>query len=267
MPDIVAAADETAATNLVHDAEATLGTVTKSGSGSLGPFNANWSASASVSGGMVDLIPPDIIRIADCDLNYALSFSFSFDLSSILPDFCLPQVCIPIPFDGSICTPKICVDWPTVTIPVSHSGVVKFTSDFSLVITATPTHWLIDIVIVGVPFLQIGPAAAAIIVALGIAAAAAIAWVPFIGPVLAIAVLGITSAIAIAGVTGFLGPILSLFVAGLQFNIYKQPKHFQVIPAGGPVDPAVFINLDSIKALVDGSAGEDELVIQADISP
>jgi hypothetical protein len=32
------------------------------------------------------------------------------------------------------------------------------------------------------------------------------------------------------------------------------------------VDPAVFINLDTIGALVDGSGGEDELVLSVDIS-
>src|SRR5512136_2903973 len=99
MPDIIAAADETAASNLIHAAETTLGTLTKSGSGSLGPFTASWFANASFSGGMVDLIAPNVIRITNCQLNYSLGLNFSFDLSSILPDFCLPQICIPIPFD------------------------------------------------------------------------------------------------------------------------------------------------------------------------
>ena len=37
MPDIIVAADETAASNLVHAAETTLGTVTQSGWGALDP--------------------------------------------------------------------------------------------------------------------------------------------------------------------------------------------------------------------------------------
>lgn len=92
MPDILVAADEPAATELLHDAEATLGTLTRSGSGSLGPFTANWSASAFLAGGTVDLIVPNVIRVANCELHYSLHFSFSFDLSNILPDFCLPQI-------------------------------------------------------------------------------------------------------------------------------------------------------------------------------
>lgn len=266
MPDIVAAADEAAANSLIQTATSSLGTLNRSGSGTLGPFNASWNASAHFQNGTVDLIVPDIVRVADLELHYTVGFTFSFDLSSIIPDFCLPRVCVWTPW-GDVCTPRICVDWPTVTIPVSHTDWVKFTGDFRLVVSPTATHWLIDVVIVGVPLLQIGPASAVILAAIGLAAALILAPIPFIGPILAIAVAGITAAIAVAGVTGLLGPILSLFVAGLRFNIYEQPKQLQVLPAGGPSDPAVFINLDSVGALVDGSAGEDELVISVDVSP
>jgi hypothetical protein len=265
MPDIIAAADETAATNLIHAAETTLGTLSKSGSGSLGPFNTSWNASASFSGGMIDLIAPNVVRITNGQFNYALGFSFSFDLSNILPDFCLPQVCIPIPFDGKLCTPKICINWPTITIPISHSGAINFTADFSLNAHLSGSDWLIDIVVVGIPFLQIGPAAAAILAAIGAAASLILLAVPFIGPFLAAAVAGITAFIGIAGVTGLLGPILTPFVSGLTFNVYKQPKLFQVLPPALP-DPAVNVNLDAITAVVT-SSNEDELVISVDISP
>jgi len=265
MPDIIAAADETAATSLVHTAEAALGTQSNSGSGNLGPFNASWGASANFSNGTIDLIAPNVIRIANCQLNYSLNFSLSFDLSSILPDFCLPQVCIPIPFNGRLCTPKICVNWPTVTIPVSHSGTLTFTADFSLNIHLTGGNWMVDLVIVGVPFLQFGPAAAAILAAIGTAAALVLAAIPFIGPFLAGAVLAITAAIGIAGLTGLLGTILTPFVSGLTFNIYNQPQIFQVLPPSGP-DAAVNVTLDSITAAV-VSSDEDELVLTVEISP
>ena len=264
MPDITVAGDEAAATQLVHDAEATLGVISRSGSGSLGPFTASWSASASFSSGAVDLNPPNVIRIANCQMNYSLGFSFSFDLSSILPDFCLPQICIPTPW-GDICTPKICVDWPTITIPVSYSDSLTFTADFTLNPHLSGSDWLIDIVIVGIPFLQISPTAAAILAAIGLVAAAILAPIPFIGPFLAGAVLAITAAIGIAGITGLLGPILALFVSGLTFTVYKQPKLFPMLPAAGPVDPAVNINLDAITASV-VRTDEDELVVGVDIS-
>ncbi len=116
MSDIIAAADQSAATTLLHDAETTLGTLSKSGAGGLSPFVAGYSATVSFSGGNVDLIPPNVIQLSNCHVNYSLSLSFGLDLNDILPSFCLPQVCI-----FGWCTPKICVSWPTVTIPVSFS--------------------------------------------------------------------------------------------------------------------------------------------------
>lgn len=267
MPEIIAALDENGANALIPAVIASLPPLSNSGSGNLGPFTATWGASASFSNGSIDLIAPNVIRIANSQLNYSLNFSFSFDLSSILPDFCLPQVCVRIPFIGRVCVPpvKICVNWPTITIPVSHSGTINFTADFSLNVTLSGGNWLVDIVIVGVPFLQFGPAAAAILAAIGVAASLVLLPIPFIGPFLAGAVLLITAAIGIAGLTGFLGPILTPFVSGLTFNIYSQPQIFQVLPASPP-DGAVNIKLDLITAAV-VSSDEDELVISADISP
>ena len=115
MADITAAIDETAANQLLDTAIALIPPQSTSGSASLGPFVAAYSASATFTGGNVDLIAPGTIRIADLQVNWNLNFSFGFDLSTILPDFCLPQVCIPIPCVGTVCTPKICIDWPTWT--------------------------------------------------------------------------------------------------------------------------------------------------------
>ena len=265
MPDILVAADEAAATELLHDAETTLGTLSRSGSRSLGPFNVSWSASAFLAGGAVDLIVPNVIRISNCELHYNLHFAFSFDLSNIIPDFCLPQICVHIPFIGNVCTPRICVNWPTITIPVNFSDVVRFTADFTLNAHLSGSNWLIDAVIVGIPNLQISVAAAAILAALGVAAGAILLGIPFIGPFLAGAVVAITTAIGIAGITGLLGPILSLFVSGLSFNIYRQPRVFNVLPASLPLDPAVNINLNSIAASV-SHTNEDELLIAVEIS-
>ncbi len=265
MPDILVAADETAATELLHDAMATLGTRTRSGSGSLGPFNANWSASAFLAGGTVDLIVPNVIRFANIELHYNLQFNFSFDLSNIIPDFCLPRVCVRIPFIGRVCTPTICINWPTITIPVNFSDVVRFTADFTLSARLSGPTWLVEATIVGIPNLQISVAAAAILAALGVAAAAVLAAIPFIGLFLAGAVLAITTAIGVAGVTGLLGPILSFFVAGLTFVIARPPRVFNVLPASSALDPAVNIILDRLAASV-SRTDEDELLIEADIS-
>jgi hypothetical protein len=264
--EIIAALDETGATTLMQQAQSALGTLADSGSGSLGPFTASWGASASFSGGNVDLIPPDIIRIATMQMNYQLSFSFQVNLNDFLPTFCLPRVCIRIPFNGRICTPRICISWPTVSIPLTYSDALTFSGDFKLSVYQSGPDWKVDVVIVGVPFLQISPAAAAILAALSLAVAAVLAPIPFIGPFLAVAALVIINTIGIAGVLGLLGAILTPFVSGLRFNVYTQAKLFNVLPAGGPVDPAANITLDLVEAEVVGS-DEDELVFSANISP
>jgi hypothetical protein len=264
--EIIAALDETGATKLVHTAQAALGTLPASGSGTLGPFGASWSASASFSGGSVDLIPPDIIRISNMQLNYSLGLSVQVNLNAILPTFCLPRVCIPIPFDGKLCTPKICITWPTVSIPVSHSDALTFSADFRLDIYESPPDWKVDVVIVGVPFLQTSPAAAALLAALSVAVAAVLAPIPFIGPFLAVAAIIIINTIGVAGMLGLLGALLTPFVSGLRFTVYKQPKLFNVLPAGGALNPPANITLDLVEAEVIGT-DEDELVLSANISP
>ena len=202
MPDITLAVDQSAATTLLHDAEAALGTQSTSGGGPLGPFSASWNASASFSDGVIDLLPPNIIQITNCNFNYSVGFSISVDLNSILPSFCLPQVCIPIPFDGQICTPQICISWPTITIPVSYSDTIQFSADFSLVAHLAGSTWLVDVVIDGIPSLDLSPAAVAILAAIELAVTPILLAIPFIGPFLALAVDAILTAIGIAGLLG-----------------------------------------------------------------
>lgn len=264
MHDIIAAADEAAANSMVQTAIAAFPIPPVTGSGPLGPFNASWNVGASLSVGSIDLIPPNVIRVANGTLNYSLGLTISFDLSTILPDFCTPRVCVNIPFIGRVCTPRICVNWPTINIPLSHSGPVNFTADFALNPHLSPPNWVVDLVVVGVPFLQLGPAATAILAGIGVAAALALSVIPFIGPFLAGAVLVITAAIGVAAITGLLGAILTPFVSGMTFTLYKQPQIFQVLPAAGP-DGAVSVKLDLVTAEVVGT-DEDELVISADIS-
>lgn len=265
MSDFLAAADENAATKMVHIGQTLLGTVGDSGNDNLGPFNANWGVSVSFSGGSVDLREPDIIGITNCSLNYNLNFNFAFDISDIIPDFCLPRICIRIPFIGRICTPRICINWPTINIPVNYSDTLLFSSDFRLVTSLNSAQWEIDIEIVGVPLLQLSPAATAILAAIGLTAAAILAGIPFIGPFLAVAVLAITAAISIAGITGLLGPMLTPFVAGLRFNLHTLSQQFEVLVATSAIDPQVAVRVDALSASVQ-SSDEDELIIEAEIS-
>jgi len=266
MPEIIAALDEKGANKLLDKAIADMDPLGDSGSGNLGPFVAGYSITATLTNGDVDLIPPDTIRIVDLRLDWSLDLSFGLDLGSILPEFCLPQVCVDIPCVGTVCTPEICVDWPTITIPVSFSDYLKATVDLQLAISLVGGQWKVEAVVLAVPNLQFGPTSAALLAAIGAAATPILLAVPFIGPFLAMAVDIILAIIAIAGVTGFLGPIITPFISGLRIGLYEQSQVFEVLPATSPVDPKVDIVIDVVKAEVQHNGLEDELVLTADIS-
>lgn len=260
MSDIIAAADQSAATTLLHDAEITLGTLSKSGGGSFGPFVSNYSANVSFSGGAVDLIPPNVIQLSNCNVNYSLNLSFGLDLNDFLPNFCLPQVCI-----FGWCTPKICVSWPTVTIPISFGDSLTITGDFTVAAMLSGPNWLVNVTIQGVPLLQFGAGTAALLLAIGAAVTAAVGWVPFIGPFLALLADAVIAAIGIAGVTGLLGDIITPFISGLTFTVYSQPKLFPVLPASGPNDPEVDVTITALGAAVQAT-DKNELVLTASIA-
>ncbi|MEC8629912.1 MAG: hypothetical protein VXY73_07465 [Pseudomonadota bacterium] len=267
MSELEIAVDEAQAALLVARGQSMLGNQSRSGTSSLGPFDANWSASASITGGSVDLRAPDIIRLANVNFNFSLGLGLSFDLSDILPDFCIPQVCIPIPFLPDLCTPEVCINWPTITLPtINHSGMVTFTSDFRLNATADGSDWVADIEIVDIPNLQLDAISTAIVAAIMGAVALALSTIPFIGPFLALATAAIGAIFAVSAITGWLGPILSLFLSGLTFELYRAPQVQTVIPAGGAFDPAVQIRITSLGASV-VSSDEDELLLAADIAP
>jgi hypothetical protein len=265
MSDITLAADQTAVTRLLHDAETLLGVQSASNSGSFGPFVASYSVSASLSGGTVTLTPPKTISLANISLNYSLNLSFGIDLNSFLPNFCIPQVCVDIPCVGKVCTPQICISWPTITIPFNYSDSLTFSADFEVLPHLTSGNWIIDVKLLSVPALNLSVAAAAILTALGVAIGAAVASVPFIGPLLAVLVAGVLAAIGIAGITGLLGPLLSAILSGLTLTIYKEPAIQQVLSSAGPHDPAVSIDITALDCVVQ-QTDKAELVVTASIA-
>jgi hypothetical protein len=267
MPEITAALDEIGANKLLDVAIGTIGPLSKSDTGNLGPFSASYNVQATFTNGDVDLIPPDTVRIVDLRLDWTLDLTFSIDLGEILPEFCLPQVCVDIPCVGRVCTPRICIDWPTIPVSVTFSDFLQVTVDLNLDINLTGGNWVVQANVQGVPSLQFGATSALLLAAIGAAVTPILLAIPFIGPFLAIAVDIILATIAVAGVTGFLGPIITPFVSGLKIPIYEQPQLFEVLPATSAIDPKVDVTIDLVAASVVHNAPEDELVLTADISP
>jgi len=259
--DIIAAIDQTAANTVLHAAESALGTLSKTGTGSLGPFIAGWKASASFTGGSVALEAPDTVSIDHLRVNYSLNLKLGIDLSFL--DFCIPQVCIWTPW-GTLCTPTICVTFPTISVTVPFSTSLDLSANFGILVKLTGGTWIVDVVIQSVPTLDLGAAATLLLTAIGAAISLALLAVPFIGPFLSIAAAVITAAFGIAEVTGLLGSILTLFVSGLTFKVWTHAQTFQVLPASPPFTPAVHVLVTSVTAGVRATT-KNELVLSVDI--
>jgi hypothetical protein len=266
MSEITAAVDEATASQLFTTIVAGIGPQSTSGSSNLGPFGVTYAATGTLMPGLVDLIPPGTIRIADLRLNWAVSGSFELRLGDFLPEIHIPQICIHIPCVGEVCTPRIDITWPTVSIPVSFGDYLLTTVDLGVAVSPTGSEWIVQGTVQGISNLQWGVGTAAILTGIGAAVALAVAWVPLIGPFVALLVLAVTTAIGFAGLTGWLGPIVTPFISGMRFEIYRQPVQFEVLAAAGPNDPAVFVRIDAVTAEVQHNAPEDELVLGIDIS-
>lgn len=267
MSEIVAAIDEGAAQQLFDTEVASLGTQSTSGTSSLGPFAVSYAVSGTLSNGMVDLIAPATVEIKDLRLDWHIDLDFQLDIGDFIPDIHIPQICIHIPCVGDVCTPKIDIVWPTVHVPVSFGDFVKTTVDLGVALSLVAGVWKVEGVVQGVPNLQFGASTAALLAAIGLAVAAAVAWVPLIGPFLAGLALAVVTAIGIAGLTGLLGPLITPFISGTKFPITEVPALFEVLPASGPFDPAVFVTVEALAAEVQHNPPEDELVVLADIKP
>ena len=267
MSEIVAAIDEGAAQQLFDTEVASLGTQSTSGSSSLGPFGVSYAVSGTLSNGMIDLIAPATVEIKDLRLDWHIDLDFQLDIGDFIPDIHIPQICVHIPCVGDVCTPKIDIVWPTVHVPVHFGDFVKTTVDLGVAISLVAGVWKVEGVVQGVPNLQFGASTALLLAAIGVAVAAAVAWVPLIGPFVAVLVAGVLAAVGIAGLTGLLGPLITPFISGTKFPITEVPALFQVLPASGPFDPAVFVTVESLGAEVQHNPPEDELVVLADIKP
>lgn len=267
MAEIIAALDESGANTLLDTAIGTLPPFGTSGSGTLGPFTAGYNISATLVNGDVDLRPPDIIRLIDLRLNWHLDLNLLIDISAVIPDICLPRICVNLPFIGRVCTPRICLDWPTIPVSVPFDSFVETTGDFRLDVALAGGVWKVQGVVVSLDSLRWGVDMAVLLTAIGLAVAPLLALVPFVGPVAAVVVPIFLAGLGAAGATGLLGPLLTPFISGLKIPLYEQAQDFEILPAESAVDPAVRMRLDLVSAAIAHNGSEDELVLSADVSP
>ncbi len=257
-----------------------LASIAKSDSGSWGPFSVDYNVNIHLAGGTVELIdaPSNRVRVHNVNVLGNVGAHFTFDLGAILPTICIPpfQVCVDIPFIGTVCTPQICIPWPPpLTVGVTLPIALTITSlDFGILVQSTPTTWVIGILLV--PFslaIDLSPEAGAIINAISAQVHSALNGIPLIGGLLAGLVDIVLNALtpvlgAILGtISGFINTVLMLL------NLFSLTIPVPLLPFNKiqPALPANFpqlgdLEVDITLAALNANILDHELIATADIA-
>ncbi len=263
MPDLIMAVDQTTLNSLIAAEEKDLQLGPKTLTRNFGPFFVQASTSAKIPQGTLSLFPPNVFRLNSLELDYHLSLSFGVNLDDILPRLCIPSVCI-----FGFCTPEICTSWGSISVPVSTSGSVTTTADFTtdIYLDNNTNQWKLDIILGTIGQLDLSAQAAALLVVIQTAVEAALLLVPFIGPFLSLAVGIIMAAFDVAALAGFLGDLLTLLLKGTRINIFKHDKVVTMLDASTTGQyPAVKVSLDALSGTV-AASDKTELVLTGSMS-
>jgi len=266
---LIAAVDEKGAEKIVAGLVSGL-----SGSKSGSEYGFSYSFAWELFPGGFELVDAgDIIRLREWDIHTDISFGWSFDLSDILPDFCLPRVCVKIPFVGRVCTPRVCIDWPTIGFTISLPTIVSEVSvDFSVTVEhdVPASQWVIKGLVnpftVDIDIIDLADTAKELFEdTLG----NVLSQIPGIGPFLTDAIAWILGTVldAIDDLFEFLMTAISDSlglhpVLSIGFELHRVNEIFELVAASGP-EPAVTVRITSLDAEI---TSDKELVASADIA-
>jgi hypothetical protein len=254
--DATIAISEGGANKLMQDA-LTLAHLSKSDSGTWGPFTVGYSVSIAASGGTIELVdnPVEVIRLHDLDIKGSVGVSFDFDLANILPQVCIPpvQVCVNLPIIGTVCTPQFCVPWPHIHVAPTLPLALKFSADFDVTVQDGGSTW--DIVLLVHPLsivIDPGPMADLIINAIKQEVHNQLDQIPVIGNILADLIDTVIGALqsvldaivqAIDALIHEVILLLDVFSPTVPFKLFSFNKVQTFLPASGPGDGAVDVTL------------------------
>ncbi|MFO1108497.1 MAG: hypothetical protein U1E61_04885 [Bradyrhizobium sp.] len=263
--DATIAISEGGTNKLLQDA-LSLAHASDSDSGSWGPFTVGYSVSVNASGGNVELVdtPVEVIRLHDVLISGSVGVSFDFDLGNILPQICIPpvRICVNIPFIGRVCTPQFCIPWPHVHVAPTLPFAVNFSADFDVKVQNGGSTW--DIVLLVYPFsivIDPSPMADLLLDAIKQKVHDLLDPFPIVGSVIAdiidtvISTLqGVLDAIfqAIDALIHEVILLLDVFSPTIPFKLVSFKKVQAFLPAGGPGDNEVDVNLISLSAHIAG---------------
>jgi hypothetical protein len=250
--------------------------ISKSDSASWGPFSVGYSVNVALSGGTIELIdaPANIVRVHNLNISGNAGVYFSFNLGAILPTICIPpfKVCIDIPFVGEVCTPQVCITWPSITIPINLPFSVNVSADFGISVQSAGANWEVDLLVYPFSlFIDLSPMASVIINAIESQVDAVLNTIPLIGPLISSlvnmvigALSGVLSTILNA-ISSFIHDVillLDLFSPTIPVPILTFAKTQAMLPAGGPSDPEVDVTIAALGATI----ADHELVATANFA-
>jgi hypothetical protein len=250
--------------------------VSKSGSGSWGPFSAGYTVSAKVTGGTIELVdaPIQLIRLHDFNVSASAAVHVGFDLGNILPHLCFPpvRICVDIPWVGHFCTPQWCVPWPSIGVSLTVPISFNISADFGLEVRDGGSAW--DVVLLVYPFSLVidpSPTINAILEAVRQEVDGVLNGIPLIGGFLAHlldlvigALQGVIGAIAgaIDALIHEVVLLIDVFSPTIPVKLISFNKVEVMLPASGPGDPDVDIVLASVTARI----AQQELIAEATIA-
>jgi hypothetical protein len=273
--DATVAVSESGANQLLQKLLATE-SISKTDSASWGPFTVGYSVNVALSGGTIELIdaPANIVRVHNLNISGNVGAFFSFDLGAILPTICIPpfQVCIDIPVIGKVCTPQVCIPWPSVTVPINLPFSVDVSADFGISVNSVGSNWEVDLLVYPFSlFIDLSPMVGVILNAVENQVDSVLNTIPLIGPLiswLVNMVIGALSSVLSAilnAISSFIHDVillLDLFSPTIPVPLLTFAKTQAMLAAGGPSDPEVDITIAALGATI----ADHELVATADFA-
>jgi len=238
----------------------------KSDSATWGPFQVGYSATVALSGGTATLenAPANKLDLNNLNVAGSISANFTFDLGLILPKICIPpfQVCVDIPFIGTVCTPQFCVPWPAIHLSVSIPFAFGLDVSFGFRVDDLGSQWGIVLLIDPLsPRFDLTPMGPVIIAAIQNEVTNVLNTIPLIGPLIADLVntvigafTGVVSAIlgAFGALINLILSLLDLLNVNIPYRLLSFDKTQTFVPANTPLigDAPVNMNLAVLQAQV-----------------
>jgi len=252
--------------NVVLQKAISLANASKSSSSTFGPFEVGYSASIALAGGVATLenAPANKLDLTGVNVSGSVSAHVAFDLGLILPRICIPpfQICVSIPFLGTVCTPQFCITWPSIGVDVTLPFSFNVDAKFGFRIDDLGSQW--GIVLLIDPFsprFDLTPMGPLIIKAIQDAVSAKLSSIPLIGGLIADLINIVIGAFTplVSGILGLFSglinavlSLLDLFNVTIPFTLLKFDKQQTFVPKDVPLlgDAPVRMALSALQSEV-----------------